>query len=367
MKRRKFLFNSSLALGTSILFSSSCSSKKPPGLTDEIFDNLMINSGKKGTLKLENLYFTIIDDWKTNAFASKYNNQYFIVFTRGLIANHLLLFDRIFADPNILSYIGNPEEEKNDLPIIENLNFDFEKWSQETPYFRSPNNSCRQMHSNHFFHLAMDFILSHEAAHIIHGHVDYWKSIRNLPLVEINYSQEKSKVNPMIRKVIERDADCYAISVLYRSEMDRVRGKYCLPSKYWSDTYSRPGMVLIMLGVSVASCFRLMSAASINVPNKVAIENYPRPRLRLRMILETISLIGFPDDISKYYHPDYDEDSLPYALSITKDIVEEAFTIITGKDNSNTLKETWSKIGDNQIIELNEFWNNDQMKKIRYC
>src|SRR5215212_5964943 len=57
------------------------------------------------------IYFDFVDNWSFNACAIRGDGKYFIGVTRGAVATLGVLFDRMLADPQVLPFIGTPEEE----------------------------------------------------------------------------------------------------------------------------------------------------------------------------------------------------------------------------------------------------------------
>ncbi len=82
-------------------------------------------------------------------------------------------FDRMLVDFGILPFIGDPSEERADLPLLPELGLEAVRSFGSMPTFPRPRNPTRRATAMKFSELALDFLTAHESAHIANGHIDY--------------------------------------------------------------------------------------------------------------------------------------------------------------------------------------------------
>ncbi len=90
----------------------------------------------------------------------------------------------MIADPQILPFIGNAEEEVVDLPLIPDLGPDFSQALASVPQFPRPRDPWRRSFARRLWELALDFLTAHEFAHIASGHVDYMEENLDISAID---------------------------------------------------------------------------------------------------------------------------------------------------------------------------------------
>lgn len=304
-----------------------------------------------------NIQVEIIDDFGFNAFATGLNGFYFIGINRGVIATLSLVFNRIFADQNLFKFIGKYEIEESDLPLLEDLSVNFEFTVDKLTPFNPPKDPFRKSTSRHLVHLAIDFILAHEIGHIIRGHIDYIQNSFNLVHNEIDNIGTEDNLYPLTNKTLEMDADCWAVNMLLKNELNRVFGILPIPGPEWKEIYMMPGIVIMQFTFAIATVFRIYGDQRLD-ESGFGNEIYPKPRLRFVIsMLELAKNKNFLNlnDKMKF---DLNEKGVPKIVLPAFDMIEEAFNSITGKNsNKLSIEDAWGTIGIQQINTLFEFWN----------
>ena len=84
---------------------------------------------------IKKISFDVIDNYQFNAFATGKNYSYFIGINRGTIATLSMIFNRLLADQEIFPYIGNPNLEEKELPLLEDISANFEYTVRRTLHF----------------------------------------------------------------------------------------------------------------------------------------------------------------------------------------------------------------------------------------
>ena len=169
--------------------------------------NELIASARHSLPKLPKVHFDFILQGQPNAYATKYQGEYFIAISTGVVFFASLLFSRILAHRKTFPDVGKPQSELQELPLIPWNTIDAEELfvSGVTPL--NPVDSKRQSYSQHLLKQFSMFIMGHELAHITRGHVDYLQTKRgNHFIAELGWDglSEESKLE---RQALEFDAD----------------------------------------------------------------------------------------------------------------------------------------------------------------
>jgi hypothetical protein len=150
-------------------------------------------------------------------FAALCRGQHIIGFTRGLVQGIFLLFERMLSDRRILPQIGNPAKEADhpqlimplgalDTPILSALWQDYMASGERIPSDKTRNEYCSWL-----LKWAFCFVLFHELAHIINGHVGWIKKPKHKSGFVLEFGMlPKTKREAVERHTLEVDADGWA-------------------------------------------------------------------------------------------------------------------------------------------------------------
>lgn len=316
----------------------------------------------KGVKKIS---FDIIDDYSFNAFATGVGHNYFIGINKGAIATLSLVFNRLLADKAIFPFIGDINNEKENLPLLENIYINYEATIDSLPLFYPPQDPVRNIIAEHMTRLALDFLLGHEMTHIIKGHISYLSQEFKVNVNdELSLHRIEKKRQRTISKTMEMDADSFATTMLLSSEINRCTGKLPLRGKEWEDLYSRPGFILLIFSIVISTLFRIFGDKRLN-ESTFELEPYPKPRLRF--VIAMLQIASDPDflKLNKETKYDLDKNGVPITISAGFKLVEDAFQHITGKESSGlSIKDAWGELGFSQINKLINFWNSGFFKDL---
>ncbi len=156
-------------------------------------------------------YIDVIANSTLNACATKSENTYFIAIHAGTIILIYTLFLRMMSSKNIFAQVGDISKEPgiNKIYSAELTNL------EQLIFVTDPNESIgpvsqdRRVFAQILSDIVIEFLVSHEYAHIIYGHVDYKHSI--LGTFEINEGEIAMRTgqspDPLISQTLEMDAD----------------------------------------------------------------------------------------------------------------------------------------------------------------
>ncbi|MCB0652492.1 MAG: hypothetical protein KDC85_14545, partial [Saprospiraceae bacterium] len=253
---------------------------------------------------IECIEVDLIDNYGFNAFAKGEKGKYFIGLNRGLLATISLIFSRLFADKEFIPYIGDVNNEENNLPLIENLSPNFEATVDNLPLFNPPKDPTRRETARLFSWLAFDLILAHELGHIIRGHADLYESKGNFHLDEIEIIKA-NRAFKLERKTLEMDADMWACNMLLTTELSRCTGKLGIPGEHWKWSYERPGVILLNFSLIVSTVFKLFGDRR---PEYKEFEDQLYPVARLRFIISKLHMANNSEFKEIYKRHKYDLD-----------------------------------------------------------
>lgn len=172
----------------------------------------IIESLREQNPKFPKVHIDLIDNDSFNACAFKNKDMYFIGINIGTIVELYLFFNYILAFPNILSFIGDSKLENK--PKSESLSD-----------IISPKCEIRKNYANGLFHFAILFLIMHEYAHIVNGHIDYKNSKTGSSFI---FEMVKSCDSGLNSQAIEFDADNFAAFVGITNIIGRYKNRFNL-------------------------------------------------------------------------------------------------------------------------------------------
>ena len=306
----------------------------------------------------------LIDNYTFNAFAKGEKGKYFIGINRGLLATVSLIFSRLFGEKEFLPFIGDVNNEKDDLPLIGNVSPNFEATVDNLPIFDPPQDPMRRETARLFSWLAFDLILAHELGHIIRGHADLYESKIDFHLDEIEIIKS-NRAFKLERKTLEMDADMWACNMLLTTELSRCLGKLGIPNENWKWSYERPGVILLNFSLIVSTVFKIFGDRRLEYE---LFEDQLYPVARLRFVISELRIADNPEfkEINKNINFDLDKNGVPINVRLAFDIIENAFKKITGKENDDiSATEARGILGQKQLNTLRTHWNEELIEKLK--
>lgn len=310
--------------------------------------------------QMPSVHFDLIDNYQFNALAFEYRGRYFIGVNRGTIASLAVLFERMLADPEVLRSIGDPKQEKADLPLLPDIGLDFERSFENVPEFDGPQDPMRIATARRLWELALDFLTAHEFAHLANGHVDYLGRYQGISAIDELGKPPWTPQIPESRltsQAMEMDADAFAVHVSLASEWGRVTGIYPRRGPEWEWIYDRPGVVSLQWSWAVSTLFRLMGDARLS--NAGAVQgSHPPSRLRAVMVQKATGQVERPEGLQTHSALAGDDfQKIPAAIKAASLDIESIFSRLTGRPESpESLDEAWGDIGERHIRTLQKHW-----------
>lgn len=317
--------------------------------------NLMIQESPKS---YPEVHLGIINDYKFNAIAFKYKNNYFIGLNIGLIRIVKNFYNYLFSRNDVFKEIDTSEEQNPNIDInlseldnyIDTIGDLFNNYNFESIY---PNSKERKNNAKYFAANAISYLFFHEYGHIVHGHLDYSiETNKNFVFFESNTKNKGS----LISQCLEMDADSFAATKTISLIKDPT---------FWSGS-------ALTTGFSSVFMFQLLSTKIDNL-NELSNYSHPIPAIRQTIYLNMVyaffyqfneksaeEIAGKVTDIVLKEHKvvfmdilGLDKDSLAIVQSVNKDVNQHFLKIM---NTWNEIRDDLSKYAYGPIAQKH-FWD----------
>lgn len=313
---------------------------------------------------IREISFVIINNYEFKAFAMGEKGKYLIGINRGLISTLLLVFDRIFADKDLFTEIGNPDLEISNLPIIENFSSNYIHSVKGLNPFNSPACEIRNQESKNFTKKAFDIVLQHEVHHILRGHIDFLNAFLRREIDELNFNWTGLFLKNMINKTLEVDADESSAESFYRTIIKYMGAKNNKENVKHVSINNLPESIR-KYTATITLLFKIFGDNRLSEQD-FQHESYPAPRLRNYLI--TTKIFGTKEYVSLKDQLNIEEFSLVNFQEFLKGIIdiEKCLEKITGKQiNMDAIQDVLGDLGANQIEQIYTFWNDSLLDKLQ--
>ena len=306
----------------------------------------IIDELKRNNPQLPDIHIDFIDNNSFNACAFKKDNIYFIGINTNTFFILYLFFSYILSFPEILSNIGNSENET--APKNVNLNYIKEPIK--------PKDKLRQAYSEGLIYFAVQFLICHELGHILNGHIDLIEKWTDIPFISemVSYDKESKFLDS---QTLELDADCYAANIGIKSIIGRYEDKMNL-NKDIQPYFNSLEDALFLWTFSIYTLFRFLGNTVYDF-NKLENYRHPYPGFRQEYILALIPTII----LNTEYSQSFDLEKSVYAVKEFEDAIkfikEGAVTWDFVNDlHPAPIKCAYTKKGWNHIYQIENNWRN---------
>jgi len=295
------------------------------------------------------VHFDFINNPELNAIAFAADGHEFIGIYAGTIIIILGLFRRMLADSTILMDVGNVHMETEKPPLNANWEPDANQLSLLEADISSPKDAVRRAHAHLLAELAIDFLISHEHAHLSNGHIALIQKITGSPfMTELGWDKSKNPSN-ITFQTLEMDADCDAVAQGLAKVFGRIRDVVNVRED-WQSFYQKPEDALHTWLFSIFSLFRLFGSGHYDV-DKLDSDNHPPAPMRQLMIFATVHEILGKQGYSEL------QDNLREIIPTVIREVETAFSQITGyKVDVDGLRDATSTQAQAHVTHILAHW-----------
>lgn len=229
------------------------------------------------------IHFDFIEEPNVNAYAFKEADQYFIGINAGAVLMLHLVIDYIFASNQTFPSVGNIQQERFMLPVV-----DWSKVNAADLFYEGVRpigafSEERLMLGKMIADQAVMFLVGHEIAHITRGHVDFLldemgiSCLSEKPMVE-------SASNELVRQAIEADADSRSVHArCYSMHITAKHNANTAPVWSGSPLTEQQWQFFTLFAMNVI--FRLFGDRQFDI-NCLVEQQYPPLSIRRRMAMD---------------------------------------------------------------------------------
>lgn len=302
--------------------------------------NHIIDAARAFFPRLPDIYFGFIPNNDINAVSFEKEGRYFIGVFTGIVVTFRCLFCRMLSDRRLFQRIGNIELESDSLQPLcrkadEIINSNLYPPSMpKCPY--------RATYAEWLLGDVFRFLMVHEIAHILDGHVNYSKSNFGMPfLFEFEKKNTGNDEAMLTRQTWEIDADSQG--AMYLTSNAKRLFKDCPPHDIFG--------YVCRVAFAMCSFFRVFGDSKF-MGDEMS-DAHPPHRIRQVICMERAMQVAktWPDwpysteeSISVFYH------AVPETDNIFAGLADDAFTRIG-------LAEALSEQGKEYRKRLNNHWN----------
>jgi len=303
--------------------------------------------------KLPPIHFDFVNDFVLNARACLFKGEYCIGINSAVIVLLSLLFGHLLSDRRILPKVGNPDEERLTAPRLPFLDFDALKVMQAGGQPVLPNDNVRVGYCRLLLEMAFDFLVSHEVAHIVNGHLAWMKSIDESRFLS-EFEQRKNGATASIkRQALEMDADSAGACDGMRTILRKTANLHSVGPP-WRQFYASPETAFFAWSFAVHSLFRIFGDEPFL---GLDLKNAIYPPIRLRQFLTAVTA-------DEYVTQRSERADLPeiFRREHIKAVIEaeQAFALVTGEAVAITgYQQALSLEATDHFNQLLQCWKND--------
>lgn len=260
-------------------------------MIDEILGtgNNFIRRMKMSNDKLPSPYFNFIQNNSINAVATKFDGNYFVGINTGTLTLIHQLFLRMLSSNSILTKWGNVGKETNTTKIhnAQITNVDTYVLVRNENENIVPNDNLRQHLAYILTYHSMNFLMMHEYAHIIMGHLDFIGN--QTQSFTFSENDDSIKLDNLLIQTLEWDADSFATNIMMQEIYGSIETIDDCPEEIKS-FYQNFDDNLSLCVFSIYSFFRMFGMEKFDT-GKLFKFNHPPSSVRQVSILSTIHTI----------------------------------------------------------------------------
>lgn len=317
----------------------------------------VIESTYKAVPGLPKIVGGIIDSSKFNACACFHDGAFFIALNSGVpLVLHTVLC-RILAERQLLIEIGEHGLESDQHPPLPST---IEELSHEASLdqFIVPCDPFRRDYAIYICELIFEFLVCHELAHIINGHVGYIKEEKGLDFVSDIFWQPGTPRGNLELQAMELDADSTATRQLVHSMCTRASNTTKIHTRVRT-RYSQPEQYVFDLAFSISVCFRLFEDERIVLAEQA---NSTHPPRRWRQ-MQILNMMG---NYFCQYLGDSSTSRIETCLTKAIELAEDAIEKVTNTSQQVLgLHDAWHGDGWPYTRIVQEHWNQVVLPKVR--
>lgn len=243
------------------------------------------------------IYVGVVNSREFNAFAAfdKKSNWFYIGVNASVYYSSLKIFCRMMSDFRVLPNIGEPELERRDLPVADLMNLD---QVLDGDSGISPQCPQRRIYAYMLYQDFMQFLITHELAHIMRGHVGWLNQNFGASLYSELRALTSLAVSSGESQAMEVNADISAAQLYYLIALDMHQTS--TPEKYGEvrhKFFTDPWLDLMRHTLAVYVLFKLFMPHSFEAADLEA-GSHPHSLVRQAFLMGSLNSVLTEQDSS---------------------------------------------------------------------
>jgi len=156
------------------------------------------------------VHLGVVQSHLLNAFAAEHLGWFLIGINRGTYHFLLSVAARMLSDRRVLPDIGDPEKELPEVPVTDLLSMEDSRLDK--PLF--PKSPVRDQYSHMLYEEMIQFLIFHELAHIVRGHVGFLSSPNRTGLIQ-EFNMAPQPGGSLASQAMEAHADMSAAELCF--------------------------------------------------------------------------------------------------------------------------------------------------------
>ncbi len=312
----------------------------------------LIDSARHLNPNLPPIHFDFVYTGVINALAFERQRRLFIGLTTGAFAALRIIFSRMLADSRVMTQRGNSSLEEELEPLAA-FSTNAQMMHEAGVQLMRPKCEIRAAFADWLTGQAMMFLIGHEIAHLLHGHIGYLTSL-NSSSIHSELDAVRGEAGNVELQALEMDADQRSfISRLGSASLTLDLPNARLP--WFPNGIDLAGMVFDV-SFAIHSMFRMFGDQAI-AGFDLGMRTHPPFALRRAALIITGAMgsDGYgPENLKRVPRPTYRDSAIA---------AEHAHSIYTGMPPSfGGMNEAFSIYGREHLKKIADLWSTGSLK-----
>jgi hypothetical protein len=317
----------------------------------------LIASARKLCPDLPHIHFDFVRNQTINALAFKAEGRYFIAFHTGTRYMLELIFFRMLSDTRLFDFIPSSAGEESNLPPFKYSVFAEEMYQAGIRPI-PPKTKERRGYAERLLHHAFLFLIGHELAHIILGHIDLISNNGTGVLSELEWNLPNQK-DLIERQAMEADADMRSVYSAIHSS--KLMHEASMPEESeWIATRRSVTDLLFDRSFAMNTVFRIFGDLLVE-ESDLSILSYPPGPLRRFMATFFAHMV-----VSLLWRPPDTKNAIKNAFRRGALYTDLAFMIMMNQDHgAKGISQVFGGLGLDYVNKITDYSVHTLAEKLR--
>ncbi len=259
------------------------------------------------------VHLGVVQSHLLNAFAAEDSGWFLIGIYKGTYPFLLTVAARMLCDRRVLPNIGDPEKELelHEVPVTNLLSMEHTRREEKQPFPKCP---VRHQYAHLLYQEIMEFLIFHELAHIVRGHVGYLSSLNGTRRIEeLNMALQPG--GSLVSRAMKAHADMSAAELCFITSLSKHELLQADPDRRIADDdevnairkslYADKALNAVRTALAIYLLFRAFapdSPATTRLQESELIKgSHPHPLVRQGLLMGKLyeTLLGKEPDLSE--------------------------------------------------------------------